>query len=232
MKMGLRKLSISVFVLLALMFMMSSGAIAALETPYFSYNGNFNYVYDDVYQTGTLTTSITTIPMIVYKDGTYGFFGDPLIGGNFTLGTLYNDVNANSLVFGSTPGAGSVSFSLDNGTTNFMNASLDNFSVTVDEFGPRLNPGYDMNNITGISTVSGTSSKFIDDVNSFTSPVGNLYIDFNVTDGSSDFTADSSGTITGEFSVVAAVAPEPVSSTLFILGGVTLGIRSYRRKIK
>jgi len=29
---------------------------------------------------------------------------------------------------------------------------------------------------------------------------------------------------------MAAVAPEPVGSTLFIVGGATLGFRDYRRK--
>ncbi len=235
MKTGLKKFSIVGLVLLASFVFLSTNASAAtLEEPYFTYTGSYSYDWD----TKTLSTSITTINQIWYTDGTAApnyFFppftvDDPLIGGTFTLGTLMNS-EENTLVFGPSPGGsiGDVSFSLDSGGTNYLTATLNNFTVTHDAYGTRLNPGYDMYHVVDISTnPSVTNSKFLDEVNSFATPVGNLYMDFNVTAGSEDFSGDSSGTLTGEFSVV----PEPVSSILFITGGATLAYRHYRKKRK
>lgn len=234
MKTGVKFILIAVLVSLVSFVSLSTNASAALEEPYFTYTGTFGYDWD----TKTLSTSITTISNIFYSDGTAApnyFFppftvDDPLIGGTFTLGTLMNSAE-NTLVFGPSPGGstGDVSFSFDSGGTNYLTANLNNFTVTDDAFGTRLNPNYDMNHVVDISTnPSVTNSKFLDEVNGMSNPVGNLYMDFNFSAGPSDFSGNSSGTLTGEFSV--AVAPEPVSSILFVTGGATLAFRRYRRK--
>ncbi len=236
MKTGLKKFSIVVLVLLASFVFLSTNASAAtLEEPYFTYTGSFSYDAD----TNQLSTTILTISTIYYRDGTaapnYGFppftVDDSLIGGTFTLGDLYNS-DTNNLIFGPSPGGsiGNVSFSLDSGGNNYLTGTMNNFTVTKDEIGTRLNPGYDMYHVVNISTNSGVTSKFLDDVNSYSVPVGNLYMDFNFTSGTGkeDFTETAGGTITGEFSVV----PEPVSSILFITGGATLAFRHYRKKKK
>jgi hypothetical protein len=224
-----KKITIFILVLLACLVLLSTNASAALEQPYFTYTGTFSYDWD----TKTLTTSVTTISSIYYSDGTAApnywvdpfLVDDPLIGGTFTLGTLMNSAD-NTLVFGPSP----VSFSLDSGGTNYLTANLNNFTLIQDEYGtPQLNPGYDMDNVLNISTnTEVTNSKFLDEVNSFSSPAGNLFMDFNITSGSQDFSADSSGTFSGEFSVV----PEPVSTILFVTGGATLALRRYRKKKK
>lgn len=234
MKTGVKYILIAVLVSLVSFVSLSTNASAALDAPYFTYTGTFSYDWD----TKTLSTSITTISNIFYSDETaapnYSLppftVDDPLIGGTFTLGTLMNSAE-NTLVFGPSPGGstGDVSFSLDSGGTNYLIANLNNFTVTDDAFGTRLNPNYDMNHVVEILTnPSVTNSKFLDEVNGMINPAGNLYMDFNFSAGPSDFSGSTSGTITGEFSV--AVAPEPVSSILFITGGATLAFRRYRRK--
>ena len=209
-----------------------SNAVLAQTSPYFTYTGSFNYDAD----TKKLTTTVLTIDMISYMDGSMApnYYFDPftvddsLIGGTFTLGDLYNS-DTNNFIFGPSPGGsiGNVSFSLDSGGTNYLTGTLNNFTVTQDEFGTRLNPNFNLNHVVNISTNSGVNSKFLDDVNSFAVPVGNLHMDFNFTSGTgiNNFTETAGGTITGEFTV----APEPVSAILFVTGGITLAFRRYRK---
>lgn len=238
MKTSLKKFSVFFLVLLIGIILISTNAFAQLDEPYFSYTGSFGYDWNSK----TLTISITTISQIYYSDGTAApnyFFppftvDDPLIGGTFTLGTLMNSAE-NTLVFGPSPGGstGDVSFSLDSGGTNYLTANLNNFTVTQDGFGTRLNPGYDMNHVVDISTNPlVTTSKFLDEVNTMSNPVGNLYMGFVFSGGPSDFSGNSSGTVSGEFSVVSVVVPEPVSSILFVTGGASLAFRRYRKKKK
>ena len=51
----------------------------------------------------------------------------------------------------------------------------------------------------------------------------------NTTDGGSNWSAQTSGT-TQSLRGIFAVVPEPVSSTLFIIGGATLGFRRFWKK--
>ena len=229
MKLYFKRSSIFILVLLASLVLLSANVSAAtLEEPYFTYTGTFNYDWD----TKTLSTSITTISTIWYSDGTAApnywtppfTVDDPLIGGTFTLDPLMNSAE-NTLEFGTS------SFSLDSGGTNYFTAYLNDFTVTTDEtFGTRLNAGYDMYHVVDIETnPSVTTSKFLDEVNSFSTPIGNLYMNFAFAgDGAEDFSESRTGTISGEFSVV----PEPVSSILFVTGGATLAFRRYRKKKK
>lgn len=149
-------------------------------------------------------------------------------------GVIYNG-GANSMVFGSSVGGtGSMDFSVFTSTDTYLTATMTGFEVTQDAFGTRLNPAFDAWHINNITTFNESSdpavpdSKYINDVESlFGLVLGNLFLDFNFSEGANDFTENASGTFLGS---KFAVAPEPVSSILFVTGGATLAFRRYRKK--
>jgi len=232
MKMSLRK-SLIIFVLFASFVMASSSVFAAVEKPYFSFISSPQGTWSYDASTYALTLNFPTIGTSFYKDGTFSST-DTIKGGTIMIdnGVIYNG-GADSMVVGSQAGGtGSMNFTMFEGTTNYINATMTSFVVTKDGFGTRLNPGFDAFHIENITTNSGVSSKFLTDVDSLAVPVGNLNFTFTCSTGdcgNNNFTADASGTITaGKLSIV----PEPVSSILFMTGGATLVYRRYRSKRK
>lgn len=235
MKSFLKRSIFVVMVLSASIVLISNSAMAAIEKPYFSFTGSFVYDVDN----SMLTTNVLGISSIYYSDGTATSDSgvDPLVGGTFTLGNpngssgeIFNG-GESSMVFGSSVGGtGNMAFSLDNGATNYMTATLSDFIVVDNIFGVRTNPLFDLDNLVSIDpNASVTNSKFLNEVKAMSNPVGNLQLYFAPA-GGEDFTEDSAGSFSGQLSMV-SIVPEPVSSILFLTGGATLAFRRYRRKI-
>ncbi|MBI4687120.1 MAG: PEP-CTERM sorting domain-containing protein [Nitrospirae bacterium] len=135
------------------------------------------------------------------------------------------------MIFGSSVGGtGSMDFTVFEGDTTYITATMFNFIVTKDGIGTRLNPNYDAYHIGNISTNQSVSSEFLNDVNSFALPIGNLYMQFVCSTGdctNNNFTGSAAGTLSaGRLSIV----PEPVSSVLFVTGGAMLAFRRFRKK--
>jgi hypothetical protein len=225
---------ISMFlVLLVSIFLLSSSVFAAVPTPYFSITGTWSYNA----ASNALSLNFGLIGTSFYKDGTWDSALSPDIirGGTIMIGNgiIYNS-DANNMVFGSSSidGTGSMNFSVYEGGTNYITATMNSFVATRNGSLTQLNPNFDAYHIGNISTNNGVTSHYLSDVNSWAVPFGNLNFTFTCSTGdctNNNFTADASGTISaGKLSIV----PEPVSSILFITGGATLALRRFRNKKK
>jgi hypothetical protein len=229
MKISQRRGTVIALVLAILTFVMSSSVFAAVPKPYFSLN-NGTWSYD--VNTHALTMNFGLIGSSVYKDGTLGL-NDTIKGGTISIdnNVVYNG-GADSMVFGSqVGGTGNMNFSAFEGTTDYFTGTMTSFVVSKDGSLTQLNPDFDAYHISNIATNPAvTTSHFMDDVNSFAVPYGNLFLQFTCSAGdctNNNFTANASGTLTGgKLSVV----PEPISSVLFITGGAALALRRYSSK--
>ncbi len=231
MKMSLKK-SLIVFVLSVSIFLLSSSVFAAVPTPYFSITGTWSYNA----ASNALSLNFGLIGTSFYKDGTWDSAASPDIirGGTIMIGNgiIYNS-DANNMVFGSSiDGTGSMNFSVYEGGTNYITATMNSFVATRNGSLTQLNPNFNAYHIGNISTNNGVTSHYLSDVNSWAVPSGNLSFTFTCSTGdcsNNNFTADASGTISaGKLSIV----PEPVSSILFVAGGAILAFRRYRNKKK
>lgn len=223
-----KKLSSGILILLASCTLLSSSVFAQAAPPYVSIvGGTFNYNAD----TNALSVTMGSIGTVAYADGGFAFDWsvDPLWGGTFTIQGLTNgDGPGENWQFG-VPGNSPVFRLFDYYGNERLNALIFDFEVVQNGSLFEVNANFDRDNVGGFNiSPNDPSSKFIDDVNSFSpEPWGNLYMKFNFTDnGPNDFTQTQSGTVSGTFTVV----PEPVSSVLFVTGGTTLAFIRYRRK--
>ena len=204
----------------------------AQTSPYFTYTGTFGYDAG----TNALSVSVSTIGLLRNIDGGFSFsyMQDPIVGGHFVLGNLYNGDNTGSgenWIFGPTPGgtSGLVSFILyDYYGNQRLTADVSNFTVSQNGSSIEMNTSFNMYNVSHISTDTNTpASEFISDVNSYNPVGGNLSMVFNFGGGgATDFTETNSGSISGTF----AVAPEPVSAILFVSGGAVLAFRRFNKR--
>ena len=134
-----------------------------------------------------------------------------LLGKSITIGSLYNS-DADPYTFG-----GSTSFEIEDNLT----ATLDNFFVE-NTLGTRVELGsiYDINK-TGTSPYLAAIGR--NDLN--------LYISFTSDEGVETFDESSYGTGSFQGEIRVAVAPEPASTFLFIVGGITLAFsRRFKKK--
>jgi hypothetical protein len=208
-----------------------SGTVLAQETPYSTLSGGV-FTYTDA--SDLLEISGLTSSMIAHDDGSFAFssFQDAMYGGSFTISNLYNSADTGggeNWIFAPSPSSSPDIIFYDDYGTARLTAEIYDFTVVQNGSLFEVNVNFDQGNVGTISTYGGAASEFMDDVNSFPVPWGELYMKFNFTGGgATDFTVSQSGTVTGTFSVV----PEPVSSILFITGGATLAFRRYRKKKK
>jgi len=245
MKKSYSKNSVFVLILIAGIFLFSIN-VFAVTPPYFTSSGNFAYDVD----TNKLSINISSLGLLYYADGTIGIgstspTADPLVKtprGWFELGTddptnplgthtsnIFNG-GLNSNQFGPSAGStGLFDFRLYDYLTNTrLTAKVNNFTVVQNGLLWEVNVGFNLDNLQNI-TVNPNSpySKFINDINALGSnPSGNLYMKFNFGTQPAGFTADTSGSVSSTVSF----APEPVSSILFVTGGVALAFRRYLRK--
>jgi hypothetical protein len=239
MKKSLRK-SLIIFVLLVSVFLLSSSVFAAVPNGYFSFNSG-RWSYDPV--SNSLTTTMNGITSIKYATGSFDTPPyDVIRGGTWIMGTdngsgisgvIYNNPDVNNLVFGgSSDGTGTMNFSVFEGITNYFGGYFSSFVLIQDSFGTRLNPNYDADHARITSLNTGTGSEFLAEIATYPEPSrhGNVYMDFTCDTGdctSLDFNRTQGGAINlGKF----AVAPEPVSSILFLTGGATLAVRRFYKK--
>lgn len=209
----------------ALLFL-SSAVLAQATAPYFNYYGTFNYYAD----TNELAITISNIGMVAHDDGSFAFDPgtDPILGGHITLSALYNGDGAGENWSFAPDSGSSPDFVLyDFYSNQRLIAEIYDFTVVQNGSLFEVNVNLDQDNIgTIITDTNSPYSEFIDDVNSFSPPWGNLYMKFNFSGGgATDFTETQFGTVSGAFSVV----PEPVSAILFVTGGAAL---AFRRRIR
>jgi hypothetical protein len=245
MNISLRRLLITGILITGILLTANNVLAVTAEEPFLDFTANFSYNDGARGKAATkylLTFSSWNITGGNYIDGTYfGEGSDPITSAYFVIGDLYNDDYNQNLIFGNTNNGGTgaggvtgpVSFTITDGTTTYFSATLDNFIITDDLFGTRLNPYWDLNNITN-PTFNANGSQYIQELQARYNDGWkiNFGMDFTFTSGNSGggyaFTNDASGTIQGEM----AVTPEPVSSILFVTGGATLAFRRYLKKRK
>lgn len=123
----------------------------------FNYNNGKGGPPDERY---LLTFSSWNITGGNYIDGSYfGEGSDPITGAVITIGNLYNSEYPDNLYFDDTAGSGGgpVSFTISDGTTTYLSATLNNFLVTDNSFGTNLNPLWN-NNIANLTDITFTDN--------------------------------------------------------------------------
>ena len=243
MKIGFSKLLIVFFILCAGIALISSNVFAATaEKPMLDYVADFNYNDGSGGSPSSkylLTFSNWNITGGNYIDGSYfGEGADVIANAVFQIGNLYNGAYSNNLSFGPVSGGttGAVSFSIVDGGTTYFTATLDNFIITDDIFGTRLNPLWTLDDIIN-PTFNANGSQYIQELEAAYNAGGaiNFGMDFAFNSGTSGggyaFTNDAFGSVSGKMAMTGVpVIPEPGSSVLFIAGGVTLAVRRFRKK--
>ena len=236
MKKSFNKLFVSGLIIIACTLLLTPNVFAALEAPFVTASGGFDYNAD----TNELSITMGLIGTVAHSDGSYAACNgsemwcvpptpsDPLYGGTFTISSLYNgDGAGENWTFAPLSGSSPDFILYDYLDNERLSAEIYDFTVVQNGSLFEVNVNFDQDNAGSIITNSNTpSSEFISDVDSFSLPWGNLYMKFNFSDTTAtDFTEDQFGSVTGTFSVV----HEPVSSVLFITGGAVLAFRRFRR---
>ncbi len=227
-----------VLIILASVVFMTSNAFAQLQGPYVSIAGG-TFDYDDV--SNELSITMGVIGSVRYIDNSMPFFngpgpaGDYMLGGTWTISGLFNGDGAGEnwdFIPDSNNGAVFTLYDDPGMTSRRLTAEIWDFEVVKNGSLFEVNAGFDTHNVKNFVFDPNTpESRFITEADSFHAqtwePMGNLYMSFNFTgDGTNDFKESQSGTVSGTFSVV----PEPMSSSLFILGSAIFMIRHFRKR--
>jgi hypothetical protein len=204
------------------------------QQPYLDYTGNFNYVQS----TNALTFSSIVMSKVTYLDGTTESYStsplDPILGATINIGTLYNSASPGNLHFDDGSGGG-VMFQISDGTYTYLTATLSPVDVNMPA-GPfvpiaNINPNLDLFNLSNIwINPLITNSKYLDELRTIGANGPNGVMNFNTSftfysGAPYNFTHDSNGQIQG-----LVTAPEPVSSVLFLSGGMLFWARRFKKR--
>jgi len=209
MKRFISRFSLAVVFLFVVSVLLTASNAYASYPPYLDFYGWYDYS-----ESGELSVSYITAEGIEYKNGDYDCTtcdnADAVLGADIKFDPLTKSGSAPLF-------SGPVSFFLTKDGTDFFTADLSDL-VTTDI------DGIWSGRLTNVNrNGSAPYSRYISETGS-----GDLmlFLSFNTMAGpSDDFTAASSGNVSGMISV----APEPVSAILFIAGGATLAFRRQRR---
>lgn len=225
-------LSLVVFSLCVFLSSQSAHATATLQL----YDGTTTYTIADGSTTPGLVDSSTDAGVVTWI-GSIGVFNI-----NITTGITYPALGSSTIpeldltdvsISGSSGGTLEVWFS----QTGFSLSSPATFDTTVGGTHDDTTSFYTYfdtsNTLFGTATTAGTLGPFVagtndDPFSGLTSSTYALSSPFSLT--SKAVITHSSGGQNTSFNLNLNVVPEPISSTLFIVGGATLGFRRFRKK--
>ena len=117
-------------------------------------------------------------------------------------------------------GAGTYNFSVDDGVISLWNSAENTWAWGATIFNPESTNEYTLGDLTQYETPTIAFNAHSSDSVTVVHPGGDLWFYIK------DHGDDNSGTLTMAVNTI-SVAPEPVSSALFIVGGLTLGFRRF-----
>ncbi len=229
----MKKSIFTIVLVVASLILFSINAIAAGPyEPYLNYSGQFTYTNSS----NKLTFANTAFSEVTYLGGSSETYSvsplDPILGASIYIGDLFNSA-ANSTHFDNGSGGG-VTFEIKDGTYTYLTATLTamDFVFPVGPFAPVALSNIPLTtyNLTHMSYGSGFSSQYITELMNIDVPGMQFSSSFSFNPPSFppyNFVSNSNGTMMGIVS-----APEPISTALFLAGGLTIGLRHFVRRKK
>ncbi len=228
----MKKSIFTIMLVIASLILFSINAIASGPyEPYLNYSGQFTYTDSS----NKLTFANTAFSTVTYLDGSSETYSgsplDPILGASIYIGDLFNTTTNTHFDNGS---GGGVTFEIKDGSYTYLSATLTSmdFMLVGGGFIPTALSNVQLNsfNLTNVSFGSGFSSQYIDELTHVGSPNMQFSSTFSFNPPSTppyNFIASSSGSMMGIVS-----APEPISTALFLAGGLTIGLRHIVRRKK